>query len=329
MKNKVGFFHVIRYSLNHFVFILFLFCSMIIFLRCDKKKPPTRSDDDQNPFPVQAQIFVQDAFTRCEGITFNGEGDLYVAGNFRLWRVDTDGRVFHVCDAFSNLGLAPIGDRDILFADFGPTNAWSHGYNRDGIVWRVTPEGDRIEFASGMGDPNFVLVLDDGSFLVSDDATDEIHRVQTDGSVNIFTQQIDHPNGMALSEDGTRLYVAQMFKRISPNVLDGRLWALTLSNNVIQGDPELIADLGDDAANDGLAMDVQGRIYVAAWGTGEIWRVDPQSGEEVLIARDMPGVASLAFGRGDFDRHAIYATSTLLGVVWKVYVGIGGMALNQ
>ena len=275
------------------------------------------------------EVFVRGAFTRCEGIAFNGEGSLYVAGDRALWRVDTQGQTTQITDASSNLGLAPIGDRDILFADFGPRNAWDHGYNRDGIVWRVTPEGVKTEAASGMGDPNFVLVLEDGSFLVSDDATDEIHKVAPDGTVTIFTQQVDHPNGLALSADGTLLYIAQMFKSINPNVTDGRIWALRISNSMPQGEPELVADLGDAAANDGLAMDVQGRIYVAAWGIGQIWRIDPQSGDQVLIAQDMPGVASLAFGRGDFNRNAIYATSTQLGVVWNVDVGVEGAALHR
>ena len=300
-----------------------------LFIDCEKKSSPTETSDDESPFPVQPSILVQGAFSRCEGIAFNGEGDLYVSGDRALWRVNTQGQATRIADAFSNLGLAPIGDRDILFADFGPTNAWSHGSNRDGIVWRVTPEGERNVAASGMGDPNFILVLEDGSFLVSDDATDEIFIVGMDGSVNIFTQQVDHPNGLALSADGTRLYIAQMFKSISPDVTDGRVWEIKMVNGNIQGSSEVIADLGDNAANDGLALDTQGRIYIAAWGTGEIWRLDPQTDELTLIARNMPGVASLAFGRGEFDRHAIYATSTQLGVVWKVDVGVEGAVLHR
>jgi len=43
----------------------------------------------------------------------------------------------------------------------------------------------------------------------------------------------------------------------------------------------------------------------------------------------MPGVASMAFGRGKFAHDAIYATSTLLGYVWKVVVGVKGAPLNH
>lgn len=314
----------------HLFIVLFL--SMVCFGLMTGCDPKSSSDDppgNGTGFPVTAEVFIQGKFSRCEGIAFNGEGHLYVAGDQALWHVDQQGEVTGIADASSNLGLAPIGGRDILFADFGPLNAWDHGANRDGVVWRVTPEGDMTIAADGMGDPNFVLVMENGSFLVSDDATDEIFVVEPDGSVNIFTRLINHPNGMALSLDGTRLYVAQMFKTINPNVTDGRLWEIQLDNGDIRGTPEVIADLGDNAANDGLAVDTLGRIYIAAWGTGEIWRLDPQTSELILIARNMPGVASLAFGRGGFDHNAIYATSTLTGNVWKVNVGISGAALNR
>ena len=40
-----------------------------------------------------------------------------------------------MAELYSNLGLAPIGERDILMADFGPTNRFNQGPNADGIVW--------------------------------------------------------------------------------------------------------------------------------------------------------------------------------------------------
>ncbi|MCL7970470.1 MAG: SMP-30/gluconolactonase/LRE family protein [marine benthic group bacterium] len=279
-------------------------------------------------FPVEARVLVDGAFRRCEGIAFNGEGDLYVAGNAALWRVSPSGDVTKIADMYSNLGLAPIGDRDILMADFGPTNRFDRGPNADGIVWRVTPEGDTTRVVDGgIGDPNFVLVLADGSFLVTDDATDEILWVGEDGQPQLFTDAVGHPNGIALSADGITLYVAQIFESLRPFVPSGKLWAIPMQEGDVGALPELVVDLGDRAALDGLAMDEHGRVYVAANGLGEIWRVDPSTGESVLIAEDMPGAASIAFGRGIFDHEAIYVTSTRTGRVWEVKVGAKGAAL--
>ncbi len=281
-------------------------------------------------FPVPATVIVDGKFDRCEGIAFNGEGDLYVAGNRALWRVGTAGDVTKIAELYTNLGLAPIGERDILMADFGPTNRFNHGPNADGIVWRITPEGEKSRVVDGgIGDPNFVLMLADGSFLVSDDATDEIFLVDTEGRVTLFTDAIGHPNGMALSADGSTLYVAQIFTSLRPLLIDDRVWALPLEDGAPAGEPTVLARLGEQAANDGLTMDELGRIYVAANGQGKIWRIDPADGRATLIAEDMPGVASLAFGKGDFDHQAIYATSTRTGKVWEVKVGVGGAPLHH
>jgi sugar lactone lactonase YvrE len=286
--------------------------------------------DGEPDFPVEARILVDGVFQRCEGIAFSGEGDLYVAGNAALWRVETTGEVTKIADMYSNLGLAPVGERDILMADFGPTNRFNLGPNSDGIVWRVTPEGDTTRVVDGgIGDPNFVMVLADGSFLVTDDATDEILWVGEDGQPRLFTDAVGHPNGIALSSDGSTLYVAQIFESLRPTVTSGKVWAVSLEEGDLAALPELLVDLGDAAANDGLALDEHGRLYVAANGFGQVWRVDPESGETVLIAEDMPGAASIAFGQGAFDHEAIYVTSTRTGKVWEVEVGAKGAPLHR
>jgi sugar lactone lactonase YvrE len=280
-------------------------------------------------FPVKPTPLVRGTFNRSEGIAFNGEGDLYVTANAALWRVGPDGDVTRVTRLYSNLGVAAIGERDLLVADFGPTNAFAHGKNDDGIVWRVTPEGQTSIAAKGIGDPNFILVLKDGSFLVSDDATDEVFKVTADGDVGLFTTAVKHPNGLALSRDGSTLYIAQIFQGIRPIVPDNRVWALALENGQPKGAPEVIATTGQDGANDGLAMDELGRVYIAANGEGKIWRFDPRTQELIVIAERMPGAASIAFGQGAFDPHAIYVTSTRQGggTIWKVDVGVKGTPL--
>jgi len=306
--------------------IVCLVLSNVIAASAQDSHAPT----DAFHFPVTATVLVDGKFARCEGIAFNGEGDLYVAGNAALWKVSTDGEVTKVAQLYTNLGLAPIGERDILMADFGPTNRFNHGPNDDGIVWRITPEGDTARVVDGgIGDPNALLVFEDGSFLVSDDATDEILHVDANGRATLFTDAVGHPNGMALSFDGNTLYIAQIFKSLRPLVIDDRVWALPLENGAVAGEPTVIARLGEGAANDGLAMDELGRIYVAANGQGKIWRLAPPNWEATLIAEDMPGVASLAFGQGEFDHQAIYATSTRTGKVWEVKVGVGGAPLYR
>jgi len=51
-----------------------------------------------------------------------------------------------------------------------------------------------------------------------------------------------------------------------------------------------------------------------------------ESGALTLIAEGMPNIASLVFGEGEFDRTALYVTSTFRGggTIWKVFVGVRG-----
>ena len=284
------------------------------------QSPPSPSDIE---FPIKPEVFI-DQFRAAEGITFNSEGRLFIGANSSIWLAEPDGSVHKIADVHTHLGQAGIGSRDILAADFGPTNVFRDGPNDDGIVWRITPEGQKTVVATGIADPNFILVLPDRSFLVSDDGTDKIYRIQGN-SVSVWSTAVPYPNGMALSRDESVLYVAQIFSALNPPVGDDRIWAIPLKDGLPAGPPALAVRTGGSFV-DGLVADEFGRIYIADNGAGKVWRFDPKSNELVLIAEGMPNVASLVFGEGDFEREAIYATSTMRGggKIWKLRVGAKG-----
>lgn len=279
-------------------------------------------------FPVKPEIFISQ-FQGSEGITFNAEGRLFIGANNSIWIAEPDGSVKKIADVHRHLGQARIGGRDILACDFGPTNVFADGPNDDGIVWRVTPEGKKTAVARGIADPNAVVVLRDRSFLVSDDGTDKIYRVK-DGAVSIWSTAVSYPNGLALSLDNRTLYVAQIFSNLKPIVVDDRIWAFKINQGLPVGPPKVVARTGGKGV-DGLVADELGRIYIADNGAGKIQRFDPKSGEMVLIAEGMLGVASLVFGEGKFDREAIYATTTQRGggKIWKIRVGVRGAKYHR
>jgi sugar lactone lactonase YvrE len=130
---------------------------------------------------------------------------------------------------------------------------------------------------------------------------------------------------MALSRDGRTLFVAQIFSAIGPVVPDNAIWAIPIRDDRPAGPARIVARTRQ--APDGLVADEQGRIYVADNGSGTILRFDPDSGGMIVIAEDMPGVASLAFGEGAFDPTSLYATTTARGggTIWRVRVGVRGM----
>lgn len=279
-------------------------------------------------FPVTPEVFISQ-FQGSEGITFNAEGKLFIGANNAIWIAEPDGSVRKIADVHRHLGQARIGSRDILACDFGPTNVFADGPNDDGIVWRITPEGKKTAVARGIADPNAVVVLRDGTLLVSDDGTDKIYRVK-DGKVSIWSTAVPFPNGLTLSLDNRTLYVAQIFSNLKPLVVDDRIWAFKIKKSMPDGPPTVVARSGGKAV-DGLATDELGRVYIADNGAGKIFRYDPKSGQVILIAEGMPSVASLVFGEGKFDREAIYATSTMRGggKIWKIKVGVKGAKYNR
>ncbi len=295
----------------------------------------TTAAQQQSPelrFPVKPEIFISQ-FRGAEGITFNSEGRLFIGANNSIWIAEPDGSVKKIADVHRHLGQARIGKRDILACDFGPTNIFQDGENEknDGIVWRITPEGNKTVVATGIADPNAVLVLKNGTLLVSDDGVDKIYQVRK-GKVSVWSNAVGYPNGLALSPDDKTLYVAQIFSALKPKIVgDDRVWSFELNKNGSpRGQPKMVARTGGGGI-DGLVTDERGRIYIADNGAGKVFRFDPNSSETILIAEGMPGVASLVFGEGKFDRTAIYATSTLRGggKIYKISVGVRGAPLHR
>ena len=292
------------------------FLVLLLLAGCATVPPPDPR------FPVAAERFITE-FRGSEGITFNGEGRLFIGANNAVWEAQPDRTVRKLTDVHRHLGQAGIGPRDILAADFGPTNAFQEGPNSDGIVWRITPEGERTVFATGIGDPNAIIRLPGGTWLVSDDAVDIIYRI-ADGRTEIWSRAVPFPNGMALSRDGRTLFVAQIFSAIGPVVPDNAIWAIPIRDDRPAGPGRIVARTRQGP--DGLVADEHGRIYIADKGSGTILRFEPGTGATIVIAENIPNVASLVFGEGAFDPLSLYATTTAGGggTIWQVRVGVRG-----
>lgn len=259
------------------------------------------------------EVVIEGRFNAAEGLAFTREGRLFMAANRAIWEVLPDGGTRKVADSSSNLGLAALGERDILHADFGPLTWPRDGDNDDGVVWRITPEGDKTALARGIGDPNAIAALPDGRLLVSDDFTDKVYSVSAGGEISVFTDAIPFPNGIALAPDGSALYVAQIFARAPqgpPPVrfteFSDRVWRLPLANGEPAGPPEVLFETGGESGPDGLALGPDGLLYLTAARAGELWRIDPATRQGELLAEGFPGLASLAFGRGKFDAGSLY-----------------------
>lgn len=284
------------------------------------------------PLPVAPQTLVEGVFSNAEGIAFNDEGRLFVTADKGVHEVFADGTTAKIAELVEPVGMAHDGEGNLLVADWGATHPILGGETpgkNDGSVVRVSPDGAVETAATGIPDPNFIALWSKLSYLVSDDLDTYIYKVD-EGSQEavVWLDSIVTPNGLAFSPDRKSLYVCQTFAATSTAKLDNRVWRVPLDDNGNPGSPELLADLPAGSAPDGIALDAQGRVYVAANMKATIWRIDPETKETVAVATDVPSVASLAFGRGgDFPETSLYATSLFTGKIFKLDLGVTGAYL--
>ncbi|MCA9719241.1 MAG: SMP-30/gluconolactonase/LRE family protein, partial [Myxococcales bacterium] len=258
-------------------------------------------------------------------VAFGADGRLYVSSDGRVWQLTADGaRVEHVAIPTA-IGIARRG-AGLVVAALGES---IDADMIDGGVFSVAQDGAATQLTASIASPNFVAITPGGDALVSDDFDTRVFRVTQGGQVSEALSVVPSPNGIAYSPDGAALYVASTF---TP---DGQLtkYDVDADGLPIEASAREILQLGAASTPDGIAVDEDGMVYVAANIRGELWRVDGaaetvQPGE--LVAEQLGYPASLAFGDGaGFDRCSVYVTQLMEPVVWRVFIGVPGAPLYE
>jgi gluconolactonase len=98
-----------------------------------------------------------------------------------------------------------------------------------------------------------------------------VYRIEADGSVEIVTEKVHKPNGIAISPDGKTLYVAEHDNgtdKIDPNAavapIQGqmRIYAFELSNDGTVRNRRTFVDFGEMKGCDGMCVDENGNVYL-------------------------------------------------------------------
>lgn len=273
----------------------------------------------------EQEVFYQGFAGGSEGIAFGADGLLYVTttedADGTLWQLDAQANISEFAKVPYALGLAPRPEGGFVVASIGVNDPDVD----DGAVYVVDAQGSASLLATGIASPNFITLAPDGSALVSDDFSNtRVFRVTPEGVLSTVLEQVDSPNGMAYSPDGAFFYVASTFTPL------GQLtrYEVDASGLPVEASAIEILQLGQASTPDGIAVDADGMVYVAANIPGQLWRVDGnaeslQPGE--LVAEGLGSPASLAFGRGPgFDPCSIYLTQLFGSQVIRVAIGVPG-----
>ena len=134
-----------------------------------------------------------------------------------------------------------------------------------------------------------------------------IHRIATDGSVELLAHDIDFPNGIAFSPDESVLYVSNTRKL---GERPDQYWDGEVKQNQFIQAYDVAADgslsnsrmfgsmaSAEDGVPDGMKVDAEGRVYCT--GSGGVWVFDA-AGEHLGIIRVPEIPANCAFGGPDF-----------------------------
>ena len=252
-----------------------------------------------------------------ECVAFDREGNLWCGGEAgQVYRVDLAGRVETVATlgGFTG-GIAFTPDDELLVCN--PSL---------GLV-RVGRNGRHEVFASHAGGhklvtPNYPVFDAAGNLYVSDSGNWKkrngcVLRFDPAGNGTVFAGPFGYANGLALTDDGRRLY---MVESDTNSVL-----RMEIGEDRSCGSTDVFAT-ETGRLPDGLALDEAGNLYVSAYASDDIHRVTP-AGEKTLFAYDPFAIllsrpTNMAF-HGDW----MYVANLGRTTVTRARVGVRGQKL--
>jgi sugar lactone lactonase YvrE len=123
--------------------------------------------------------------------------------------------------------------------------------------------------------------------------------VEPDGAARIAADGFDFPNGMAIDSKNGRLIVAESYGK--------RLKALDIKADGGLANPFTFADLGDHTP-DGICLDAEGAVWVAAYLQGVFLRV--QEGGTISCLVTPTARRAVACQLGGDDGHTLYCLTS-------------------
>jgi gluconolactonase len=146
-----------------------------------------------------------------------------------------------------------------------------------------------------------------------------VFYAQPDGSaIREVIFPLESPNGIGLSPDGSRLYVAETYT--------GRVWEWTVTEpgvveagrGVVGGGGRLLASVPVGQLLDSLGVDGAGNVCVATIGTGGVTVISPDGSSVTHVALPDPLVTNICFGGPDLATAycTLSATGRLVALDW-------------
>ena len=277
------------------------------------------------------QLFSVPAY--CEGVVFDHDGNGYISHAKSITKFSLDGKHEIWAETGAPNGHKVLADGTHLVCDA------SHP-----AVLHLSADGQMLAPASkecdgkplrgpndlSLDTPNRGFYFTDPGGSGSDSLIGTVHYVDSDGTTYLLDDGLAFPNGIVLTPDGKKLYVAESQKN-RVLVYDVTEPGTVAERQVFAELPEKDLAAGQiDNQPDGMCLDEAGNLYVAHYGMRQVQVLSPQ-GE--LIARYNGGnitTSNVAFGGPEVDQ--LFVTGGLdkegsQGGLFRLDLGVKGLRI--
>lgn len=259
-----------------------------------KPREVTRSrTDDTAVTAVEIASFGGTA----DGIVFDADGTAFVSHRDSISKVTLDGEVAHWAKTGAPRGHAILRDGTHLVCDAAQRAVLQ--LDSDGTLLRkVVTKSDGYFLRA----PNDLAVDSAGGIYFTDpgyarirNAIGKIHYVAPDGTASVVAQKLAFPEGIAISPDGSRLFIAESQRN--------RIVEFEILSAGKLGPKEIFSELprsrdGDsDSFVDGITVDREGWLYVAHRGMSRVEVIGPDGDWRTSFGCPGTIVRNLAFSR--------------------------------
>ncbi len=269
----------------------------------------------------------------CEGVCFDYDGNGYISEGAQLIQFQLDGTQKVWATTGAPNGHKVLADGTHLVCD-GSRHAVLH-MTADGKL--LDPASDQCGGKPLRAPNDLSLDTPNGGFYFSDPGESGIdnligtvHYVDRSGATSKLDDGLAFPNGIVLTPDGKRLYLAESQKN--------RVLVYEVTGPGKLGERKLLADLPAkdtstgqiDNQPDGMCLDAAGNLYVAHYGMRQVQVLSP---EGTLLARYPGGnitTSNVAFGGPKMDQ--LFVTGGLgdekgRGGLFRLDLGVKGLVV--
>jgi gluconolactonase len=219
-------------------------------------------------------------------------------------------------------GLAFHPDGSLWVADEGENIHGLLRIGRDGESTIIVNEyqGQPLNGANDLVfDSEGVVYFSDPWRSSADNPIGAIYRYFPDGRLEQIDSGLAFPNGVALSADGSYVYLAETYRN--------RILRYPINGDGTVGPREKFADTDEPPGPDGMAFDANGDLYVAHWDGGRV-DIFNQVGRQVDEIR-VPGIKPTNVAFGGSDNKDLIITEVETGSLYRVRMNVAGQPLHD